>query len=65
MELTRISNLQQLIAQNYKLSRHFIPEAGIDAAGITATALEILQVRVATATRTRRKARARKLSLLR
>ncbi len=40
-------------------------EAGIDAAAISAKALEILEERVATATRTRREARARKLSLLR
>jgi 1-deoxy-D-xylulose-5-phosphate synthase len=40
-------------------------EAGIDAAGIVATALEILEERVATGTRTRREARARRLSLLR
>ncbi len=40
-------------------------EAGIDAAGIAATALKILEERVATVTRTRREARARKLSLLR
>jgi 1-deoxy-D-xylulose-5-phosphate synthase len=40
-------------------------EAGIDAAGISATALKILEERVATKTRTRRDAHARKLSLLR